>query len=282
MKLSIIRYIKDTLFALGVKPKASLGQNFLIEPNIYEKILEASEIKRGDKIVEVGPGLGTLTEYLLEAVGESGSIIAIEKDDVFVKILEDKFKNAKNVKIIHRDVLNFKFQISNFKTKSYKIVGNIPYYLTSKLLRTVFEEWSRPELIVLMVQKEVAERIVVIPPKSNLLSTSVQYFSNPKIVKRISRGNFWPKPKIDSAIIKLNVKRKIKNEKYQKDFFKIVKAGFSGKRKQLINSFCHALKMPKESVQKNLNTAGIDSKRRPETLTIPEWIKITKTFHSRF
>ena len=265
---------------INVGPKKSLGQNFLIEPRIYEDIIKTLDIKKDENILEIGAGMGTLTDYLLDASGDNGQIVAIEKDNNFVKVLSDRFRLENNVKIVHEDILRFdpaKYKILN---TGYKIVGNIPYYITSRLLKTIFEEWPRPETIVLMVQKEVAQRIIAKPPKSNLLAVSVQYFAEPKIIRTVGKNNFWPAPEVDSAIIKLSVKEKTKNEKYDKEFFKILKAGFNNKRKQLINSLASSLQIDKILLSKILKSAGIDPLRRAETLTISEWEKLTKTYFS--
>lgn len=279
IKSSII----ETLNQYGLKPRKLLGQNFLINEKIYEDLAKAAEIKEGDTVLEIGPGLGTLTDRILQAVGKKGRIIAAEKDSQFVKILHDRFKENKNVIIINADILKFKIPILNFK--NYKVIGNIPYYLTSRLLRIIFEEWSRPELIVLMVQKEVAQRIIAKPPKSSLLSVSIQFFSRPEIIKTVKKENFWPRPKVDSAIVRLkpNQESEIRNheiESWENLFFKIVRAGFSGKRKQLANSLANGLKISKQLAEKILKSASIEPVRRAETISIPEWIKVTKIYSS--
>lgn len=282
----LLNTIKKELNSLGIKPKKSLGQNFLINEGVYKKIVAALEIKKSDTIVEVGPGLGTLTGYL----AESGiKIVAIEKDREFDAYLKKKFSDRKNVKIIEGDILKFNPRNYELQTTNYKLVGNIPYYLTSHLIRTVFEEWPRPERIVLMLQKEVAQRIVAKPPDMSLLAVSVQYYSKPEIISRVSRHSFYPAPEVDSAIIKLvsseqftaysdnaeNCKLKTVN------FFKVVRAGFAGKRKQLINNLSRDLKISKQEIQQKLSVADINPQRRAETLTIEEWQKITNSLFSQ-
>lgn len=268
-------YIKALLNQYNLKPKKSLGQNFLINPKIYGDIINAADIKKGDKIIEIGAGIGTLTEYIAKAVGKEGEVTGVEKDSQFVKILKDRFKNNQNVIIKEGDILEY----TPPTKKTYKIIGNIPYYLTSQLLRIIFEKWPVPKLIVLMVQKEVAKRIIAKPPKSNLLAVSVQYFSNPKIIQTVSKRGFWPQPGVDSAIIRLEpIIHNLESREFNKKNFKIIKAGFSEKRKQLANSLSRGLGASKEKVEQILVDSGINPSRRAETLTIPEWKKITKTY----
>ncbi len=282
----ISRKIKDELNQLGIEPKKSLGQNFLINEGIYKKIVVALEIKNNDIIVEVGPGLGTLTGFLAESGAE---IIAIEKDGLLTAYLKNKFKNNKNVTIIEGDILKFNPVDYRLQTTNYKLVGNIPYYLTSRLTRTVFEKWPRPEKIVLMIQKEVAQRIIAKPPDMSLLAVSVQYYSEPKIISYVSRNSFYPAPKVDSAILRLvssfqflASSKKTKNSQLEtRSFFRIVRAGFAGKRKQLINNLAMGLKISKQEIQQKLSLVDINPQRRAETLTIEEWQKITNSLFSR-
>ncbi len=282
----INRKIKDELHQLGIEPKKSLGQNFLVNMGIYEKIIGALDVEEGDTIVEVGPGLGTLTEFLSQT---GARIIAIEKDRLLTAYLKNKFKGAKNVTIIEDDILKFNLKTYNLKPETYKIVGNIPFYLTSHLIRTVFEEWPRPEKIVLMLQKEVAQRIVAKPPDMSLLAVSVQYYSKPEIISYVSRNSFYPAPEVDSAIIRLvssfqflASSKKTKNSQLEtRNFFQVVRAGFAGKRKQLINNLATGLKISKQEIQQKLSLTDINPQRRAETLTIEEWEKITNFLFSR-
>lgn len=283
--MSLLQKIKNELAKLSIKPKKGLGQNFLINEGIYKKIVAAAEIKAGDMVVEIGSGLGTLTEYLAQT---GANIVAIEKDHKLASYLTTKFARNNHVTIIEDDIIKFNpatFARSSTSSKSvdkYRVVGNIPYYLTSHLLRIIFEAWPSPELIVLMLQKEVAQRIVAKPPKMSLLAVSVQYYAQPKIISYVSHGSFYPQPEVDSAIIRLvpseqftvdgenaeNCKLKTAN------FFRVVRAGFAGKRKQLVNNLARELKLTKNFVEKKIKSIGIDPKRRAETLTLGEWEKI--------
>lgn len=279
---AITREIRGQLAELGIQPKKSLGQNFLINPEVYDDIISASEIKKGDNVIEVGPGLGTLTQYLVEI---GANVHAVEKDRRLIGFLQEKFLENKNIVIEEGDILNFSpnsypsiFGTSKLKAKSYYVIGNIPYYLTSHLARIIFERWPRPKKIILVIQKEVAERMTAQPPDANLLSISVQYFSEPKIVRKIGKGNFWPMPDVDSSLIVLKPKNPALSGKEQEMFFKAVRAGFSGKRKQLINTLSSGLKFSKVEVSKMLENKGVLSSRRAETLSISEWITIAQEF----
>ena len=249
-----------------LSPKKSLGQNFLINQGILDKIVSAAELCPDDTVLEIGPGTGNLTKPLSE---KAGRVIAIEKDRRLIEDLKEKFKNS-NIEIIEGDILkldirklfeNCKLKIENY---DYKVVGNIPYYITSNLLKTIFEKWPRPKLIVLTVQKEVAKRIIAKPPDMNLLALSVQLYSEPKIISYISKGSFRPIPKVDSAIIKLSPKSENLNPKQKEEFFRVVKAGFSGKRKQLKNTIGLEI----------LKRASIKPESRPEELSLGDWLKL--------
>jgi len=283
--MNLLSIIKKELNILGIKPKKSLGQNFLVNKNVYQKIITALEIKKGDKIIEIGPGLGTLTSFLAES---RAKVIAVEKDHKLVDYLKNKFANQKNVTIIEDDILRFDPKNYKLKAKSYKLVGNIPYYLTSHLLRLIFEKWPSPKIVALTLQKEVAQRIVAKPPNMSLLAVSVQYYSRPGIVDYIPRRSFYPTPDVDSAIIKLVPQEQFATYREStesckpktENFFRIIRAGFSGKRKQLINSLAGGLKIKKDTIESKLKAAGIDPRRRAETLTLEEWQKITNTLPS--
>ncbi len=274
----ISRKIKDELRQLGIEPKKSLGQNFLVNEGIYKKIVAALEIKKNDTIIEVGPGLGTLTGYL----AESGvRIIAIEKDRRLIDWLKKKFKAFSNrIEVIEDDILRMDVKKLGIRENDYKVVGNIPYYITSRLIRNILEDWPSPKLVVLMVQKEVAQRICAKPPGMSLLALSVQYYATPKIVSYVSGGNFMPSPDVDSAIIKFSEFKK-RDREFSNNLFKVARTGFSGKRKQLLNSLSDGLKKNKEEIEEKLKLSDIDPRRRAETITIEEWQKITNFLFSQ-
>ncbi|TSC73773.1 MAG: 16S rRNA (adenine1518-N6/adenine1519-N6)-dimethyltransferase, partial [Parcubacteria group bacterium Gr01-1014_44] len=210
--------------------------------------------EKDELILEVGPGEGILTDILAQ---KGVDVLAIEKDSRLIPILKDKFKNQKNVTILEDDILKLKIETltGNWKLKieNYKIVGNIPYYITSHLLRIVLENWPKPKLILFMVQKEVAQRIVAKPPKMSMLSLAVQFYAEAKIVKNVSKNNFRPIPKVDSALIKIIPKQgpEILTKDYKLktiNFFKLARAGFSNKRKQILNSLVNNLKLEKSLI----------------------------------
>lgn len=253
----------------NLRPKKYMGQNFLIDKNVLDKILKNAELKPNDIVLEIGAGLGTLTIPLAKKVKK---VIAIEKDKELARILKNelKNKNIKNVKIIDGDIL--KLTTNDLQlTTNYKVVANLPYYITSPVIRKFLEEKNPPKLMVLTLQKEVAERICAKPPKMNILAISVQLYSIPKIVKIIKKEKFWPKPKVDGAIIKIKRKKKIPNIDIEL-FFKIVKAGFSSPRKKLKNNLQKFLK-PKEI--KKIKSL-LDFNKRAEEIELSQWVKITK------
>ena len=263
-----------------IKPLKKLGQNFLVNPKINQEITRAAEITEGDVVLEVGAGTGLLTKKLVET---GVKIIAVEKDRNLIPALKKKFESQKNVIIIQGDILKSNPQNYKLRTMNYKLVGNIPYYLTSHLIRIVLEDWPKPKTILFVVQKEVAKRITAKPPKMSLLALSVQFYADAKILKYISKENFRPVPKVDSALIKIIPKEKLPLAGEEtKKFFKLARAGFSGKRKQILNSLSTGLKIKKEELIVKLQEAGIDSKRRPESLEIREWLKLSQILSSQF
>lgn len=251
-----------------LKAKKTLGQNFLVNRGILDKIMAVAEIIKSDTVLEIGPGTGILTEKLAEKVrstgsGQAGRVVAVEKDRQLIMPLRERFKNS-NTEIAEGDILKFNPIRHSLTANDYKVVGNIPYYITSHLLKTIFEEWPTPKSIVLMVQKEVAQRIMAKPPHMNLLALSVQFYSEPKIISYVSRGSFRPMPKVDSAIVSLKPKAERLKPEQREKFFKIIKTAFAGKRKQLKNTIGLEI----------LNKAGIKPKSRPEELSLEDWLKI--------
>jgi len=265
--------VKELFKKYKIKPSKGLGQNFLIDKRILDKIISSAELKKDDLILEVGPGIGNLTKELAKRVGQ---VIAVEKDKKMVEILKENLIGFNNIKIIQEDILKLKIDDS---IKKYKVVANIPYYLTSPLIRKFLENKKQPQEMILMIQKEVAQRVIAKPPKMNLLAISVQFYANAKIISYVSKNCFWPIPKIDSAIIKITP-----NKKYDIDpnlFFKVVKAGFSHPRKQLVNNlitlkFLNGVKLDKYKVTEWLLNNKLKPIQRPETLYVSDWIKLTK------
>jgi len=246
---------------LKIYAKKSLGQNFIVNEGIIKKIIDASEVGKDDIVLEIGPGTGLLTQALIT---RAKKLIAIEKDSSLVPILRDKFKNY-NVEIIEADILEF---VPELPADSYKVVGNIPYYLTSHLLRVILEQWPKPQNIVLTIQKEVAQRIMVKPPNMNLLALSVQYYTEPKIIARVSRGSFRPMPKVDSAVIKLIPRDGVS---INLELFNLIRAGFSQKRKLLLSNVSDHLSKNKETLRKTFQELNIPETSRAENLSLVQW-----------
>ena len=265
----------------GVQPLKRLGQNFLTDKTALKKVITAAELKPTDIILEIGPGTGILTQELAKRVKR---VIAIEKDKRMVDILREEMKDFRNVKIIRGDIL--RIQNSNLKVQNdnskLKIIGNLPFYLTAPVIRKFLEGKNPPKEMILIIQKEVAQRICAKPPDMNLLAVAVQFYAKPKIISYISKKSFWPQPKVDAAIIKIPRFPKSQiydwiSETNKSLFFKIVKAGFSQPRKQLINNLSKKLKINKDKVKNWLLENGVPPTQRAETLTVEDWIKLAKS-----
>lgn len=253
---------------MSYKPKKQLGQNFLIDKGVIEKIVSLGGVTKRDTILEIGPGQGSLTYALFSAAKK---VVAIEKDEGLYRYLLNKFDGIQNVEFVNADILEYLKMLKNIG--KYKIVGNIPYYLTSFLLRQIFALKNKPSEIILMVQREVAERLVAKKGDMNLLAISAQIFSDPETLFFVSKNSFWPKPKVDSAVIKL----KIKNEKpriNEERFFGLVHAGFKAKRKLLGSNLAKGLGISKEKIYDIFKAVGINENARAQDLSIENWLNL--------
>lgn len=248
--------------------KKSMGQNFLIDNRALTRIVEAADLDSADTVIEIGPGLGVLTAELLK---RAKKVIAIEKDDKLAQALKFKIQNP-NVKILNQDALKY----NSSEIGKYKVVANIPYNITSLIIRKFSEAENKPQLLVLLVQKEVAERIVAKPGEMSLLSVSVQYYAEPRIISIVPAASFFPAPKVDSAIIKLKIKSS-EAKVPEKEFFRLVKFGFSAKRKTLENNLAAGMHIPKNAARDIIKRAGLDANVRAEALSIADWIKLFET-----
>ncbi len=253
-----------------------LGQHFLKNKLELKKIVKALEIKPGDLIIEIGAGHGELTTQLIK-INTKLKIIAIEKDRKLVQFLKKKFQNKKNIKIISGDVLKvLPALVRNFN--SYKIVGNIPYYITGRLLRILSELKPKPKLVVLTVQKEVAKRLTALPPKMNLLSATVQFWAKPKILDYIPRKDFKPPPKVDSAIIKLKTKNlRLKAEQVKK-YYQFVKILFRYPRKNILNNLLSKFSSNSDNLKSRLKSVKVKPESRAQSLNINQIKKLVKAF----
>ena len=271
-----------TLRRFNFTPKKSLGQNFLFDPTILDRIVAAGEVTATDVVLEIGPGAGSLTRCLAETAKQ---VIAVELDDRLIPILQYTLADHPSAAVVHGDILASSLetlilpnQKSEIKNQKFKVVANIPYYLTSAIIRHLLESKIKPSLIVLTVQREVAERLCAKPPEMSVLAVSVQVYGEPRIVGVIPASAFYPKPDVDSAIVRIDLfsDSPFADSDATDQFFSIVKAGFSQKRKKLKNALASGLKMKMEEVEEMLNKAGIDSNRRAETLSVEEWKRVNR------
>jgi 16S rRNA (adenine1518-N6/adenine1519-N6)-dimethyltransferase len=260
-----------------LKPRKSLGQNFLVDEGALAKVAAAAELTAADIVLEIGPGLGSLTRHLAQAAAR---VVAVELDQNLLAPLRYVLADYPNVEIVHGDILNL--QPSTFNLPAgYKVVANIPYYITSAVIRHLLEAHARPDRIVLTVQKEVAQRLCAAPGAMSLLAVSVQFYSEPRIVARISAGAFYPQPEVDSAVVRLDVRaRPAVDVPDTETFFRIVRAGFGQKRKQLRNALSAGLGLSGKAAEALLAQAGIDPRRRAETLTLDEWGKLARVWQA--
>ena len=280
MDLFSIKTIKELLGKQGIKPRKSLGQNFLTSKGVLGDILKAASLTKQDTVLEIGPGIGTLTRGLAQSAKK---VAAVEKDSAMVEILKETTKDLPNIEIIQGDILKLRQakELLSLSKEGYKVVANLPYYITSPVIRLFLEAEHKPELLVLTVQKEVAQRICAKPPKMSLLAVSVQIYGEPSIVAYVKKGCFWPQPKVDSAILKIAPHNLTKLSYPQLDlvkFFTVVKAGFKQPRKQLLNNLSQGLKIPKQKVETWLGQIGIAPTQRAETLSVEDWIKLAKDY----
>jgi len=269
--------VKKLLKNKGIKPKKQLGQNFLIEKNIVEKIITAADVKGNDIVLEVGAGIGVLTQSLAK---KAKKVIAIEKDKKMASLLKEGLGGLKNIKIVSADALKINPK-DLIGANRYKLVANIPYYITAPFIDKFLKSSLKPKTMVLMLQKEVAQRICSDPPKMNRLAVLVKFYSTPKIICFVRKESFWPSPKVDSAIIKMDLNDNSRDKMeigYKKTFFEIVKIGFSHPRKKLINNFIEKFGIPRKELIKLFLANQISINQRAENLSLNSWINLTKEF----
>ena len=326
------RTTKAWLAELGLRPRKKLGQNFLVDRHVLQRILAAAEIHSQDIVLEIGAGLGTLTQALAE---ESQRVVAVEVDEQLIAALRSRLQSFPNVQIIQGDILALdiaslvrtqppplprrsgvdaeygSLRDAEFGTPSrssgarhllgervpaaqdlipprrsgteyqFKVVANIPYYITSAVLRHLLEARAKPQLIVLMVQNEVAQRILATPGEMSLLAVSVQFYGQPRLVARVPARSFYPVPKVDSAIVRIDPHSQLPiGTEEIVPFFDTVRAGFGQRRKQLRNALSHGLKLPADRVVQAMHQAGIEERRRAETVSIAEWVALLRALWS--
>lgn len=273
--------VRALLLERGIRPKKRLGQNFLVNPGVLDKIVAAAGVNAGDTVLEIGPGVGALTCRLAEVAGK---VVAVEVDRNLVTLLKEILVGYPNVLLLHADALKTDFEAAVAEaggTFPYKVVANLPYYITTPLLFRLLNSGLRVCLLILMVQREVAVRMVARPGTKDYgaLSVFVQYRTKPDLVSLVSRGNFFPAPEVDSAIVRLAVRSHppvvVSSEEL---LFRIVRASFAKRRKTLLNALTGSdLGLDRELLRLSLARAGIDPERRGETLTLEEFAAITRS-----
>ncbi len=282
--------VYEILRRYDLRPRKGLGQNFLVDEVHLARIVAAAELTPDDVVLEIGPGLGTLTERLAKAAGR---VVAVELDERLVAILQETLAGYNNVRVVPGDILSLdpaRLVTEDFPidpslphpsllvpSAIYKAVANLPYYITSAAIRHLLEARVPPSLIVLTVQREVAQRMAAQPPEMSLLAVSVQFYADVEIVDRIPAGAFYPAPKVDSAVVRLQRRSQLAVPVDDVDtFFDVVRAGFGQRRKQLRNALAASLGRTTADVVAALQSADIDPRRRAETLTLEEWARLAR------
>jgi 16S rRNA (adenine1518-N6/adenine1519-N6)-dimethyltransferase len=275
---SLLEQTRKMMRRFHLRARKGLGQHFLVDGEALEAAVNGADLKPTDTVIEVGPGLGIMTTELAK---RSGWVIAIELDDTLASILTSTLPTD-NVVVLNQDVLGTD-PAALFAGGSphvpaamtaYKVVANLPYYITAPVLRHFLEAAVKPEVMVVMVQKEVAETITAAAGKRSLLSIAVQLYGEPELVRIVPRDSFFPAPTVDSAIVKIKVAPKPRVDVDEDAFFRVVRAGFSAARKQLGNSLAQGLHLTKEETVDLLRQAGVDPQRRAETLELQEWAAV--------
>lgn len=265
----------DLLKRENLWAQKKLGQNFLVNPEVLKNIIKAAELTKDDHVVEIGPGLGILTEQLTQ---HAGKVTAVELDRGIIPTLQKNLAKATNLEVLHQDALKYELP-----TTPYKLVANIPYYITSPILNHFLSEADeekkqmRPSIIVLLVQKEVAQKICVKDGDQTILSLEVQAFGKPSIVCTVGRNSFFPQPNVDSVVIKIQTfpKPRISNSKI---FFKLIKAAFSQKRKKISNTLPPALKLTQEQEQQLFADSKISPDLRPQNISLDKWEALIQAY----
>lgn len=257
--------------ALGPPPRAkrSLGQNFLVDRRVLARIVDAAELSPTDQVLEIGPGRGILTERLAESAGR---VTAVELDDALVERLSARFADRPSVRIVAGDARTVEVGELLDVSAGYKLVANLPYYAATPIVRRFLEMDDGPSLMVVMVQREVARAMTASPGQMSLLSVATQLYASPRIIASVPPRAFRPPPKVTSAVVRIDVyDRPALRLRSEREFFDLVRAGFSARRKQLRNALSQGLSLPTADVERLLARAGIDPKRRAETLSLAEW-----------
>lgn len=269
--------IKETLDKHGFKFSKSLGQNFLIDGNVVRKIASEANITKDDYVLEIGPGMGTLTE---ELALNAKKVVAVELDRKLIPVLQDTLAQYKNLEVINADILDVNIEElieEKLGGGPVKVVANLPYYVTTPIIGALLERHLKIESITVMVQKEVAERMSAAPGSKTYgsLSVFVGFYTVPEMVLKVPNTVFMPRPKIDSAVIRLNLKKQLPDIDTEK-FFKVVKAGFSKRRKTILNALStYGFTIDKDTIREALEKSGIKPEERAENISVEEFIKLS-------
>ena len=272
--------VAGRLKELGLRPRKGLGQHFLVSPGVVRRIIEAAEIGLGQAIVEVGPGLGILTQALAEA---GAQVVGLELDGELAAALATAFQSyGSRVCILHADARTQDLASLAPAGMPYKVVANLPYYVGTLIVRRFLESQRKPQRLVVMLQREVARSMVGTPGKLSLLGVGVHFYGRPSIVATVPPGAFHPPPKVTSAIVRIDVHREpLLPTDQEAPFFSLVRAGFSAPRKQLRGALSHALARPPAEIEGLLRDSGIDHKRRAETLDLQDWLALHSAWKER-
>jgi 16S rRNA (adenine1518-N6/adenine1519-N6)-dimethyltransferase len=271
--LTDIGTLRGLLRRHGLRPNKAFGQHLLVDRAALDTIVAAADLRPDENALEVGAGTGVLT---VELAQRARRVVAVELDQAILPVLRETTARFPNVEIIPRDLLDVN-PAEVFGAEPYKLVANLPYYITALTMRHFLENANPPRLLVVMVQKEVAERMAAAPGDMSLLSLSVQFYGAPQIIAQVPAASFFPPPQVDSAIIRVDLFPKpplAGSEREQ--FFRLAHAGFAEKRKQLHNSLARNLHLPQETIARWLATAEISPMRRAETLSMEEWLRLTR------
>lgn len=267
-----IEQLKQLLRKYNLKPNKTFGQNFLLDDFVLQDMVDASGITGEEAVLEIGPGIGTLTEKLLE---RAKFVLAVEKDAKFLPILHSLKKQHKNFRYETGDILSFDFQKSLADYPAYRVVANIPYYITGKIIQLFLQAKHKPLSLTMLVQKEVAQNIAAQPGQLNLLAISVQLYGEPRLVQKVPARSFFPAPKVDSAIIHIDLSGKPRYKVAdEKKMFRVLRACFSGKRKQIHNTLVNNLHLEKSAVEALLKKLRISPQSRPQQLAIEQWLEL--------
>jgi len=273
--------VHGLLEAWDLRPSKGLGQNFLVDQSALERIVAAAELAPEDVVLEVGAGLGTLTERLARS---AGSVVAVELDQRLMPVLRDVLADLDNVTLVQGDILALDpaalvtaAGVQDAAVSRYKVVANLPYYITSAVLRHLLEAQPKPQRMVITVQREVAERIVAQPGQMSLLAVSVQFYGQPQLLFRIKPGSFYPAPGVESAVVRIDLHaERLADVVDTAAFFRVVRAGFAQRRKQLRNTLAAGLRQSPAAVAAQLRAVGVDPRRRAQTLSLEEWARVTR------